>query len=551
MALSSSDSLDSLPLSELRSLVAELVGEVQSLRWDIERMRSENKELGESKDELRLANESLRAENGQLRDEIARLKKLPPRPPLRSSGMEKATQPDDDAPEAGQRRRGPKRDRDRVTRDVVIKIDAPTGSRFKGYETSLVRDIVLSSEVVRYRRERWISPDGTTIVAPMPAGMLGGFGPALRQFCLAMHTQGQVTTERLTSILNGIGVEISKRQVVRMLSSGIDVLCEEEQAVLRAGLLSSPFITVDDTGARHGRHDAITTHIGSDRFTVFRTGRTKSRLNFLSLLRAGHEDYIINDDALAYMRERGVEVQVIDKLAAHPRKLFASQLEWLEHLAALPIDVFDRTLLRAVSEAAIWGSVVQHDFLRHAVVVSDDAGQFRIGHHGLCWVHAERLVHKLMPATRRQERAVKTTRDLIWRFYRILKVWKSKPSVRLIPGLRSRFDRIFTQTTGFEPLDRLLRRLHRRKSELLRVLDYPNIPLHTNASENDIRACVTKRKISGGTMSENGRRARDVLLGLMKTCMKLGVSFFSYLGDRLGLGSAGSRIPPLPQLVAG
>ena len=155
-----------------------------------------------------------------------------------------------------------------------------------------------------------------------------------------------------------------------------------------------------------------------------------------------------------------------------------------------------------------------------------------------------------MPATRRQERAVKTTRDLIWRFYRILKVWKSKPSVRLIPGLRSRFDRIFTQTTGFEPLDKLLRRLHRRKSELLRVLDYPDIPLHTNASENDIRACVTKRKISGGTMSENGRRARDILLGLMKTCMKLGLSFFNYLGDRLGLCDVGSRIPPLAQLVA-
>lgn len=95
----------------------------------------------------------------------------------------------------------------------------------------------------------------------------------------------------------------------------------------------------------------------------------------------------------------------------------------------------------------------------------------------------------------------------------------------------------------------MLARLHRRKHELLKVLERPEIPLHTNASENDLRACVTKRRISGGTMSADGRQARDVMLGLMKTCRKLGISFFAYLGDRLGLSGAGERIPPLPDLV--
>ena len=97
-------------------------------------------------------------------------------------------------------------------------------------------------------------------------------------------------------------------------------------------------------------------------------------------------------------------------------------------------------------------------------------------------------------------------------------------------------------------LDRLLARLHRRKPELLRVLERPEIPLHTNGSENDLRACVTKRKISGGTVSEAGRTARDALLGLMKTCAKRGVSFFRYLGDRLGIPGA-IAVPPLPDLV--
>ena len=221
MAFSSSDSLDSLPLLELRSLVADLVGEVQSLRCDIERIHAENQELVASNDELRLANEALRAENGQLRDEIARLKKLPQRPPLRPSGMEKAMQADDAAPEAGRRRAAPSGIVTASHGTWSSRSTCRQGSRFKGYETSLVRDVVLSSEVVRYRRERWVTPDGQNIVAPMPAGVLGGFGPALRRFCLAMYTQGQVTTERLTSILNGIGVEISKRQVVRMLSAAL------------------------------------------------------------------------------------------------------------------------------------------------------------------------------------------------------------------------------------------------------------------------------------------------------------------------------------------
>jgi len=182
------------------------------------------------------------------------------------------------------------------------------------------------------------------------------------------------------------------------------------------------------------------------------------------------------------------------------------------------------------------------------VIVSDDAGQFRLGEHALCWIHRERLVHKLVPANDQQRRAIELTRDLIWWFYADLKAWQREPCPRRAAALRARFDRIFTRRSGYVVLDRLLARLHRRKAELLRVLERPEIPLHTNGSENDIRACVTKRKISGGTMSEGGRTARDVLLGLMKTCRKLGVSFFRYLGDRLRV-SGTDPIPPLADLV--
>jgi hypothetical protein len=182
------------------------------------------------------------------------------------------------------------------------------------------------------------------------------------------------------------------------------------------------------------------------------------------------------------------------------------------------------------------------------VIVSDGARQFRVADHALCWVHAERLVYKLEPANAAHRKAVALTRALIWWFYADLKGFKLNPDPKRARMLRARFDRIFLKKTGYVLLDRLLRRLHRRRAELLRVLDRPEIPLHTKGSENDIRAIVTKRKISGGTISEAGKLARDTMLGLMKTCAKLKVSYYQFLGDRFGVQGA-EMVPPLPDLV--
>lgn len=98
------------------------------------------------------------------------------------------------------------------------------------------------------------------------------------------------------------------------------------------------------------------------------------------------------------------------------------------------------------------------------------------------------------------------------------------------PVLAERFDDIFGQLTHHHELRQLLARLHRRKGELLKVLDRPEIPLHTNASENSLRVCVTKRRLPGGTMRADGRQTRDVTPGLMMSCCKPGISFFAYFG---------------------
>ncbi len=162
-------------------------------------------------------------------------------------------------------------------------------------------------------------------------------------------------------------------------------------------------------------------------------------------------------------------------------------------------------------------------------------------------MHAERLVHRLDTFTDRQHEAQQFVRALIWWFYADLKAYRREPDRRRRTALRTRFDRIFRRRTGFATLDRLLARLHAHKEELLLVLDRPEVPLHTNGSERDLRPQVVRRKVSGGTRSEAGRACRDAFLGLLLTCAKLGVSFWDYLGHRLGV--PGADAPHLPDLV--
>ena len=108
------------------------------------------------------------------------------------------------------------------------------------------------------------------------------------------------------------------------------------------------------------------------------------------------------------------------------------------------------------------------------------------------------------------------------------------------------FDTLFTTPTGHTPLNLALGRLYANKTELLWVLEHPEIPLHNNLSERDIREYVKRRNISGSTRSEKGRKARDTFISLKKTGRKLGISFWKYLQDRIGHLET---IPPLPELI--
>jgi Transposase IS66 family len=496
--------LDALSSTELKALVLELLGKVAALEQTVAAQRAE----------------------------IARLKRLKGRPALKPSGMEKASEPKPPSPSKG--RRGPVMPRVAVE-DRILAAAVPPGSRFKGYADFLVQDLVLRVCCIRYRRERWLTPDGQLIVAPLPGGVDSHFGPELRRFVLAQYHQGQVTLPRLVAQLRTIGLAISTRQVMRLLIDRQQRFLDEARDVLRAGLAQAAWITVDDTGARHKAANGACTQIGNDHFAWFGTTASKSRLNFLDLLRAGHPDYVINAEALAYMRERGLSASLIEQLAGQPERSFPDRAAWQAHLERLGIAALTvmPDPVRVATEGALWGAIKAHGLLPGTVIISDDAGQFMVGCHALCWVHAERLVHKLDTFTDYQRRAQRHLRALIWWFYRDLKAYRREPTPRRRTELRARFDRIFQRRTGFVVLDRLLARLHANKPDLLRVLDRPEIPLHTNGSENDIRAQVIRRKVSGGTRSDTGRDCRDAFLGLAKTCAKLGLSVWDYLGARL------------------
>jgi len=383
----------------------------------------------------------------------------------------------------------------------------------------------------------------------LPADVQGHFGPTLRSYVLYQHYQNHVTQPLIREELLDLGIDISAGQINRLLTEGHEEFHGEKDGLLPAAREVSAYFQADDTGARHLGKNAYTTVIANPFFASFTTTHSKSRINFLKLLAAPHNEYVVGEDALLYLEFQGLSQSLQQHLQAvmsQGQGVVVGEAAWQRQLTRWGIHADEPR--RIVTEAVLFGTLMHHELYVDQPLVSDDAGQFKILGllHSLCWLHAERSLKKLLPMNRREQQATDRVRDDLWRYYQRLRAYRESPTPQRKAGLERDFERLFTRRTGFVDLNEALRRIHEKRSDLLLVLDYPELPLHNNLSEGDIREWAKKRKISAGTRSELGRRCRDTFLSLKKTCRKLGVSFWRYLRDRI---RRLHEILPLPELI--
>jgi hypothetical protein len=491
--------------------------------------------------------------NQELRDEIAKLKGQKPRPDIKPSVLETSKGAGQKKPRPSGSAKRPKTAELRIDREVRLHPEnLPVGATFKGFEAYVVQELIIKSETTRYQRARYDLAEGGSVLAPFPPGILavegGHYGANLIAYILDQYHQAQVTEPLLLEQLWEYDIDISAGQLHRILTENKDHFHQEKSELLTAGLIVSSYIGTDDTGARHQGHNGYCTAIGNDLFTYFESTDSKSRLNFLQVLqgdqRAGDQRaYAINEMTVAYWERQKLPAAVLAQLTQGPQE-FAGEQAWQARLTELAIT--SERHVRIATEGALLGGLVARGVSPDLGVLSDGAPQFVVFVHAACWVHAERPLAKLIPHNEEHRAAIEKIRTHIWELYKDLKAYRDKPDEAQKPVLAARFDALVEQRTGYPSIDGVLKEMRDHKGDLLRVLERPEIPLHNNAMESDIREFVKRRKISGGTRNDAGRRCRDTFASLKKTCRKLGLRFWDYLQDRVrGLG----KIPRLADLI--
>ena len=483
----------------------------------------------------------------QLKDEIARLKNQPPRPDIKPSSWEKrkSAQKDLCVRSVPAPRNDPRPPVEIHKTKPIEPENIPVGSEFRSYNDFVVQNIVIKPLNTRFRLKVYQTPDGGYVTGKLPAYLNGKhFGPTLIRFILYQYYHCHVTQPVLLEQLNEFGIDMSAGQLSNILIEGKDRFHQEKDRILSVGLEVSAYINVDDTGARHKGKNGYCTHIGNESFSWFESTSSKSRINFLKLMRAGHSDCAINMDAFCYMQSNKLPQEALNTINNNLGMIFANDSQWNEFLTENGI-VNDRHV-QIATEGALIGSIIEHGISKQLVIVSDDAGQFNVMLHALCWIHANRAIDKIIAFTDQAQKDLETVKDQVWQLYEGLKAYKQNPKSKDKKRLNDMFDDIFMQTTSSAVLNLALKRIYNNKSELLLVLERPDIPLHNNGAENAIREYVKKRKISGGTRSDTGRTCRDTFTSLKKTCRKLGVSFWQYLKDRI---EKTGFIPDLSELI--
>ena len=467
----------------------------------------------------------------QLKTEVARLKGQSPRPRIEpsklgsGSGGNISKSNNDKRPGSDKRSKTQKLVIHRLKQ--IAPNNIPAGSKFKGYQKRTVQDIIIKPHNTLYLLERWRTPDGKNLIGEMPKEIgASHFGPILNAYIVQLSAQMRATQPLILEHLRDIGVDISSGQIDCILNKWGQMLQPEREQILKVGLAVSSYIQADDTGARHKGINGACTHIGSELFTYFASTNSKSRINFIEQLQGNQRGYLLNDFSRNYLKRFKITQIALQKLPWG--RTFPDKSSWEEYCKQHCITL----RLREITEAAMLGYAVKNGLREDLLILSDDAGQFDIFNHALCWYHAERPLKKLIPLTPSNENDLNRVNSEFWELYQELKQFKTNPLKQNKAKIEKHFDKIVSQNTSFHCLNLFLKTLAKNKNELLMVLDHPQLPLHNNGSEREIREYVTKRKVSAGTRSNSGRSARDSFLSVKKTLRKLNLSFWRFLLDK-------------------
>lgn len=487
----------------------------------------------------------------QLKDEIARLKGQKPRPKIPPSTLEGAQSTDKqnnpNRLSRGQHFRRKKTNHLNIHNKIRIKPESvPEGAIFKGYQKFTVQDLILQPNNTLYELERWRLPDGTYLTGKLPQTIHGHYGSQLISYILHQYYGCRITEPLLFAQLKEIGILISEGQLSHILTLGKESFHQEKNELLSAGIEATGQIKVDDTGARHRGQNGYSTIIGNEYFTYIVSTDSKSRINFLEILHGTTPKYLINKDAADYIEALKPSHWLKGYLLLRVQGQSMDQREWEKFL--LEINIRSAADVKLATEAALFAGLIENGIPRNLGVHGDDAGQFDVFIRSLCWIHLERHFRKLIAFDDETRQAIEQIRGEIWDLYKGLQEYKLTPSNSLKLILEQKFDDLFLHRKTVSPtLNSRLAKTYAKKAELLRVLERPETPLHNNGTETDAREMVVKRKISGGTRSEEGRKCRDTFVSLKKTCSKLNINFLEYLEDRV---NKLFKIPRLAQEIA-
>lgn len=432
-----------------------------------------------------------------------------------------------------------------IDEEIIIQpSNIPAGSIFKGFKEYVVQELVTRVQVTKYRLAQWQTSDGSYVTGKLPYEMQGWhYGPELRRHIVYQHHFNRVPQQKIHKELSEKGIDISRGEIDRVLRETTQALKQEKEDILTTGIAVSKHLQTDDTGARHKGKNGYSTIVCNDLFAYFHSSDTKSRINFLKILCGKNKTYTITQETIDYALKQKLSMQSINLL----KNLIGTQFTHESALKSFFMEYnFKAHEMRIITEGALIGTLISNGFPKDIVILSDDAGQFNVFDHALCWVHAERAIRKIVAVGRKERREIKKIRSLIWKYYKALQDYKKNPTAEQEQLLAQKFEEIFTKEVTGQALKKALQNIHANKAELLKVLKHPHIPLHNNTSEQNQRDSVMRRKISGGSRSLAGRDVRDIANTLIQTCFKHNISFWKFLEDRI---TNKNQIPFLPELI--